>query len=81
LIENKLPASTVGSLLRKTRIDAFLQFLGNIISSEDPEIELEKIKESISEIYDLMPSKKHMTGNKLVPIRPVKKLIDNKKIA
>lgn len=81
LIENKLPASTVGSLLRKTRIDAFLQFLGNIISSENPEIELEKIKESISEIYDLMPSKKHMTGNKLVPIRPVKKLIDNKKIA
>jgi len=65
LLERKLPACTVGSLVRQCRVDAFLQFVRNILDMENPEEYLKKLEEGAREIYFLRTSGKHMNGRKL----------------
>ena len=62
LIENKLPVYTIGSLLEKRRLEAFLLYFRNILESEEPLARLKKLEEGIESIYELRPSKKHMSG-------------------
>ena len=80
LVDDKLPAITVGSLLRKCRVDAFLQYLKNMLNSNDPIAAVEKIEESIGEIYELIPSTKHMSGKDLGNMAPVDKLLSKREM-
>lgn len=62
LIEDKLSAYTVGSLLARSRIEAFVLYFKEILSSDDPLSGLEMIEEAIKSIYGLRISTKHMAG-------------------
>ena len=78
---DKLPAYTVGSLLRKCRVDAFLQYLKNILNSDNPMLVVEKIEESIGEIHELVPSSKHMNGRCFGNMEPAEKLLHRREYA
>lgn len=69
-IENKLPASTVGSLLEKIRLDSFLAFIRSLLLSDCLEQKLELLSNSLADIFSLSPSKKHMSGRNLGRLEP-----------
>ena len=62
LIEDKHSACTVGSLLARSRVDAFVLYFKEILCSEDPLSGLAAMEEGIKSIYGLRISKKHMVG-------------------
>jgi len=62
-IENNLTACTVGSLIRQIRIECFLEFVKDIITDDEPNRKLDDLGEMLkNEIYQLMPSSKHLVG-------------------
>ena len=65
LIEDKLSACTVGSLLRKCRVEAFVFYVKDILLSSDPMSAVAKMEEGVRSIYELRISKKHMVGKDL----------------
>jgi len=65
-IDNNLAACTVGSLMRQIRIECFLQFIRNIITDKNPDLQLDKITEILKQkIFVTLPSSKHISGTKL----------------
>jgi hypothetical protein len=75
LLDDKLAACTVGSLIRRIRIDCFLQLVRDIIADENPDERLESVAEILkSEIYDTQPSSKHMSGKRLGRLEPTASL-------
>jgi hypothetical protein len=72
--ENKLPAATVGSLLQKARAEALFDFLQPFISDAANSNKLMKLGQSIENIYELQPSKKHMNGRILGRQKPTSSL-------
>jgi hypothetical protein len=80
-IENKLPASTVGSLLEKIRLDSFLAFIGSLLSSGELEQKLQLLTDSLSDIFSLSPSKKHMAGRNLGRLEPSASLFRRARLA
>lgn len=69
-IDHNLPASTVGSLLEKIRIDSFLAFIRSLLSSDNIAHKLELLSQSLADIFSLSPSKKHMSGSHLGSLEP-----------
>ncbi|NOR70928.1 MAG: transposase, partial [Methylomarinum sp.] len=69
-IENKLPACTVGSLQRKSQMDILLEFIKNLLEHPAPGEKLKELGELIDDIFQLMPSGKHMTGKNLGRLEP-----------
>lgn len=76
VVERKLPAYTVGSLIEQSRVEVFLQFVKNIIESEDREKYFSNFEASAKELFKLRPSKKHMSGRTLSRMSPTKQLQD-----
>jgi hypothetical protein len=60
LIENKQPASTVGSLREQVMMESLKSFIEGIISSDDPKALFEKYADKISQLFELRSSIKHM---------------------
>jgi hypothetical protein len=82
-LENKLPASTTGSLIEKVKVENLLQFIGKLVSSEDPQQKLERLTETVQEVFELAPSKKHMVGRDLGRLEStptLKKRIEQEKL-
>lgn len=74
-IDDNLAACTVGSLIRRIRIECFLQFVRDMITNEEQNSKLNDLAEILkNEIYQLMPSSKHMTGRKLERLKPTPSL-------
>jgi len=74
-IDNNLAACTVGSLMRQIRIECFLQFVKNFINDNNNSLQLNKITEILKkEIYQLLPSSKHMSGKELGRLEPTPSL-------
>ena len=73
-IENKRPAFTVGSLLRKVRTQALLLFLKTLIVCEEGHQKLELLVQKINEVFELKPSTKHMSGRNLGRMEPTPSL-------
>lgn len=65
-LENKLPASTVGSLIQKTKADSFLHFLQNFLSSGNIQDQLKSLSSSLDQFFKLSDSSKHM-NHRLFP--------------
>jgi hypothetical protein len=65
LLENNKPAATVGSLLEKSRVESLLLFIRDLLTSTNPQMELECLSEAVKEIFQLNPSKKHMNNKDL----------------
>jgi len=59
LIENKQPASTVGSLREQVMMESLKSFIEGIISSDDPKALFEKYSDKISQLFQLRSSIKH----------------------
>ena len=64
-LENRTPAYTVGSLIRESHAQAFVEFVQKIITASDPARMLEEISEKIKALFALAPSKKHMNTRDL----------------
>lgn len=62
LIDAKLQAGTVGSLTSKIKVEAFLDSVKELIYSDKPKVEYEKMSANLMNIYELRKSKKHMTN-------------------
>jgi len=73
-VKNKLPAYTVGSLQRRTQVDIFLAFVRTLLEEDDPSEKLEQFAEIAKEFFQLMPSKKHMSGRNLGTLEPTPSL-------
>ena len=65
LINNKLPASTVGSLRDKERAKAVIDTVEELLNSEDPKSVIDCLKHSLAEVIPLRESSKHMSGRDL----------------
>lgn len=73
-IENKLPAYTVGSLQRKSQIDVLLEFIKALLGHQNPADKLKELAELVDDVFQLMPSGKHMVGRDLGRIEPTASL-------
>ena len=80
-IDNHLPASTVGSLLEKIRLDSFLAFIRSLLSSDNINEKLELLTKSLSDIFSLSSSKKHMSGRNLGRLEPSPSLFRRSRLA
>ena len=69
-IENKLPAYTVGSLYRKSQIDVLLEFIKTLLEHQNPADKLKELAGLVDDVFQLMPSSKHMVGRDLGRIEP-----------
>lgn len=69
-IENKLPAYTVGSLQRKSQMDVLLEFIKTILEHHNPTDKLKELAELVGDVFQLMPSGKHMVGRDLGRMEP-----------
>lgn len=75
LLENKLPANTVGSLINKIRVECLLGFIRKIVSTDDPEKELNDLTEILEKhVTQLSPSSKHMTNREMGRLEPTPSL-------
>jgi len=73
-IENKLPAYTVGSLQRKSQMDVLLEFIKTLLEHESPADKLKELAGLIDDVFQLMPSGKHMVGRDLGCLEPAASL-------
>ncbi|WP_221897792.1 hypothetical protein [Bathymodiolus japonicus methanotrophic gill symbiont] len=73
-IESKLPAYTVGSLQRKSQMDVLLEFITSLLEFPDPGDKLKELGELIKDVFQLMPSGKHMIGRDLGRLGPTASL-------
>jgi hypothetical protein len=73
-IENKLPAYTVGSLQRKSQIDVLLEFIKTLLEHQNPADKLKELAGLVDDVFQLMPSGKHMVGRDLGLIEPTASL-------
>ena len=60
-VDAKLPAGTVGSLTNRIKTEAFLDSVRELVESDSPKEEYQKVASSLMNIYELRSSKKHMT--------------------
>jgi hypothetical protein len=69
-IENKLPAYTVGSLQRKSQMEVLLEFIKTVLEHGRPADKLKELAGLVDDVFQLMPSGKHMTGRDLGRLEP-----------
>ncbi len=75
LLENKLPACTVGSLIGKIKVECFLNFIREIVSDKDPEKKLDTLTDILkNNVVKLFPSSKHMANRDLGRLEPTESL-------
>lgn len=65
LVNNKLPASSVGSLRDRERANAVIESIENLISGDGASEIIVSLKNCVSEAIPLRPSKKHMSARTL----------------
>jgi hypothetical protein len=73
-LENKLPAYTVGSLQRKSQMDVLLEFIKTLLEHQNPADKLKELAGLVDDVFQLMPSGKHMVGRDLGRIEPTASL-------
>ena len=74
-IENKLPAYTVGSLQRKSQMDVLLEFIKTLLEDKNPADKLKQLAGLVNDVFQLMPSSKHMVGRDLGRLGPTVSLL------
>lgn len=74
LVNNKLPALTVGSLRDQERAKAVIETVEELLNSDKPQEVIECLKDSLAEIIPLRQSSKHMSGRDLGRLEPTPSL-------
>ena len=73
-LENKKPACTVGSLCRLSQVEAILEVVRQVLSSDNPADEFAKLAEKVKAMFPLADSGKHMNGRDLGRLEPTPSL-------
>jgi DDE superfamily endonuclease len=73
-VENKLPAYTVGSLLRMIQMESLLGHVEQLLQSTNPAEQLTRLAALVREFFTLQPSGKHMSGRDLGRLEPTPSL-------
>ena len=73
-LENQQPAVTVGSLRQRIQVESLLAFIRRLLRVENPTGQLEQLSQTITEVFQLSPSKKHMNNRELGRLEPSKSL-------
>ena len=74
-VEDKLPAYTVGSLQRRTQMEALLAYVRQLLQETNPTEKLTQLGELVQEVFQLRPSGKHMSGWELGRLEPTPSLL------
>jgi len=74
LVNNKLPALTVGSLRDQERAKSILDSVEELLNSDNPASIIDCLRHSITEIIPLRQSSKHMSGRDLGRLKPTPSL-------
>jgi hypothetical protein len=74
-VEHKLPAYTVGSLLRMIQMESLLTHVEQLLQSTNPAAQLTQMAELVREFFTLKPSGKHMSGRNLGRLEPTPSLV------
>jgi hypothetical protein len=69
-VEHKLPACTVGSLLRMIQMESLLVHVEQLLQSTNPAEQLTQMAALVREFFTLKPSGKHMSGRNLGRLEP-----------
>lgn len=73
-IENKNPAFTVGSLQRRAQMDVLMVCFEFLLQQQDPGENLKEMGQAIKDVFQLIPSGKHMSGRILGRLKPTPSL-------
>lgn len=73
-VENNLPACTVGSLQQKSRMDALVEVIRDIVDAPNPHEKLDEIIKVVKKLFLLRDSQKHMNGRSLGRLEPTPSL-------
>ena len=73
-LENHLPACTVGSLQRQSRMDALVEVIRGIVNAQNPHEKLDEIVEIAKKLFPLTSSAKHMNGRDVGRLEPTPSL-------
>lgn len=73
-LENKLPAYTVGSLSNRVKVDSLLGVIRELVSSEHPQRELQRLADQLQELFPLNLSAKHMAHRQMGRLEPTPSL-------
>ena len=73
-IKDNLPACTVGSLKRKSQMDALVDVIRGIVDADDPHKKLDEIVVVAKQLFPLKDSAKHMNGRELGRLEPTPSL-------
>jgi hypothetical protein len=65
LLENHSSLATFGTLVERTRAEAFCHFIYQILEDDSPKAKLQELVDNLDEVFPLRSSKKHFSG---VPI-------------
>ena len=74
-IENKLPACTVGSLVRHIQGEAFIHALRSLVDTEDFSARIDDFAEKVKTWFKFSDSKKHMNHREIGRLDPSPSLI------
>ena len=69
-LENQQPAVTVGSLQQFIQVDSLLMFIRRLLTVENPTKKLEQLSQTLTEVFQLAPSDKHMNHRQLGRLEP-----------
>jgi DDE superfamily endonuclease len=75
-VEHKLPAYTVGSLLRMIQMESLLRHVEQLLQSTNPAEQLTRLATLVQEFFILQPSGKHMSGRNLGRLEATPSLIN-----
>lgn len=73
-LENQQPAVTVGSLRQRIQVESLLAFIRRLLRVENSTAQLEQLSQTITKVFQLLPSKKHMNNRELGRLEPSKSL-------
>ena len=73
-IGDKLPACTVGSLRASVQVESLIEFMAEVVLSDNPEEQLALVAAQAQEVFRLNDSSKHMVGRDMGRLEPTSAL-------
>jgi uncharacterized ParB-like nuclease family protein len=64
----------VGSLQQRIQVDSLLAFIRRLLTVENPTEKLEQLSQTMTEVFQLAPSNKHMNHRELGKLEPCESL-------
>lgn len=73
-LKNNLPAYTVGSLRANVQVDCLVNVIEEMVSSDDPQSQLDRFTRALHEMFTFGRSKKHLIQRQLGRLEPTPSL-------